>query len=81
MIGLPTETEEDLRAIVDLGIKILHLAEKEHGKNAQVTISVSSHIPKPHAPFQWLGLENIESLRDRMEGGFHDRHFQRYFPY
>ena len=62
MIGLPTETEEDLKAIVDLGLKILKLAENEHGKNAQVTISVSSHIPKPHAPFQWLGLEDRESL-------------------
>jgi radical SAM family uncharacterized protein len=62
MIGLPTETEEDLKAIVDLGVKILQLAEKEHGKQAQVTISVSSHIPKPHAPFQWLGLEDRDSL-------------------
>jgi len=67
MIGLPTETEDDLKAIVDLGIKILHLAEEEHGKNAQVTISVSSHIPKPHAPFQWLGLESTESLRAKQK--------------
>ncbi|MFQ5640610.1 MAG: TIGR03960 family B12-binding radical SAM protein [bacterium] len=67
MIGLPTETETDLRAIVDLGIKILRLAEKEHGKNAQVTISVSSHIPKPHAPFQWLGVEDGESLRQKQK--------------
>ncbi|RMF61542.1 MAG: DUF2344 domain-containing protein, partial [Calditrichaeota bacterium] len=67
MIGLPTETEEDLRAIVDLGVKILRLAEEEHGKKAQVTISVSSHIPKPHAPFQWLGLEDRESLREKQK--------------
>ena len=65
MIGLPTETEEDLRAIVDLGGKILNLAEKEHGKKAQVTISVSSHIPKPHAPFQWLALDDLDSLREK----------------
>ena len=67
MIGLPTETEADLKAIVDLGVKILKLAEQEHGKNAQVTISVSSHIPKPHAPFQWLGFEDIESLRQKQK--------------
>ncbi len=67
MIGLPTETEEDLKAIVDLGLKILKLAENEHGKNAQVTISVSSHIPKPHAPFQWLGLEDRESLSQKQK--------------
>ncbi len=67
MIGLPTETEEDLKAIVDLGVKILKLAEQRHGKKAQVTISVSSHIPKPHAPFQWLGVEDGESLRQKQK--------------
>ncbi len=65
MIGLPTETEADLEAIVDLGLKILKLAENEHGKNAQVTISVSSHIPKPHAAFQWLGVDDSETLRQK----------------
>ncbi|NIV93450.1 TIGR03960 family B12-binding radical SAM protein, partial [candidate division KSB1 bacterium] len=67
MIGLPTETEEDLKAIVDLGVKILRLAQVEHGKQAQVTISVSSHIPKPHAPFQWLGFEDRDSLRAKQK--------------
>ncbi|MFQ5603236.1 MAG: TIGR03960 family B12-binding radical SAM protein [bacterium] len=67
MIGLPTETEADLNAIVELGLKILRLAEDEHGRHAQVTISVSSHIPKPHAPFQWLGFEDRESLRQKQK--------------
>ncbi|MFQ5823869.1 MAG: TIGR03960 family B12-binding radical SAM protein [bacterium] len=67
MIGLPTETEEDLKAIVDLGLEILKLAGKEHDRQAQVTISVSSHIPKPHAPFQWLGFENRDSLRQKQK--------------
>lgn len=67
MIGLPTETEEDLKAIVDLGLKILKLAQKENSKQAQVTISVSSHIPKPHAPFQWLGFEDRDSLRQKQK--------------
>jgi radical SAM family uncharacterized protein/radical SAM-linked protein len=67
MIGLPTETEKDLKAIVDLGVQILKLAEKEHGKQARVTISVSSHIPKPHAPFQWLGFEDRNSLREKQK--------------
>ncbi|MFQ5648704.1 MAG: TIGR03960 family B12-binding radical SAM protein [bacterium] len=67
MIGLPTETGDDLKAIVDLGVKILRLAEQEHGKKAQVTISISSHIPKPHAPFQWLGVEDQASLREKQK--------------
>ncbi|MFQ6113056.1 MAG: TIGR03960 family B12-binding radical SAM protein [bacterium] len=67
MIGLPTETEADLMAIVDLGVKILKLAEKEHSNQARVTISVASHIPKPHAPFQWLGFEDRSSLREKQK--------------
>ncbi len=67
MIGLPTETEEDLKGIVDLGLKILQIAKQEHGKHAQVTISVSSHIPKPHAPFQWSGFAGKESLRQKQK--------------
>jgi radical SAM family uncharacterized protein/radical SAM-linked protein len=65
MIGLPTETEEDLRAIVDLAKKILDIGRKEFGKGATVTVSVSSLIPKPMTPFQWLGLEDMESLRSK----------------
>jgi radical SAM family uncharacterized protein/radical SAM-linked protein len=67
MIGLPTETEEDLRAIVDLAKKILDIGRKEFGKGATVTVSVSSLIPKPMTPFQWLGLEDMESLRAKQK--------------
>lgn len=51
MIGLPTETEEDVRAIVDLCRKV-----EQQGKGArrlQVTLAVSPFVPKPHTPFQW----------------------------
>ncbi|RMD92236.1 MAG: DUF2344 domain-containing protein, partial [Calditrichaeota bacterium] len=40
---------------------------QEHGRQAQVTISVASHIPKPHAPFQWLGFEDRDSLREKQK--------------
>jgi len=67
MIGLPTETEEDLRAIVDLAKKILDIGRKEFGKGATITVSVSSLIPKPMTPFQWLGLDDMESLRSKQK--------------
>ena len=51
MIGLPTETDEDVLAIVDLARKVREIA----GKKNQVTVSVSTHCPKPHTPFQWAG--------------------------
>lgn len=67
MIGLPTESEDDLRAIVDLAKKILDLGRREFGKGATVTVSVSSLIPKPMTPFQWLGMEDMESLRAKQK--------------
>ncbi|MCB0335186.1 MAG: TIGR03960 family B12-binding radical SAM protein, partial [Bdellovibrionales bacterium] len=49
MIGLPTETQEDIEGIVDLARKVKKIA----GKKKTVTVSVSTHVPKPHTPFQW----------------------------
>lgn len=49
MIGLPTETEEDIDGIIDLGRRIKEIAGPRH----QVTVSVSTLVPKPHTPFQW----------------------------
>ncbi|QNO13600.1 TIGR03960 family B12-binding radical SAM protein [Alkalicella caledoniensis] len=67
MIGLPTETYEDLDGIVDLAEKVV--AEyKKHGKNMKrfsVTVSTSSFVPKPHTPFQWVPQFSKEELVNR----------------
>ncbi len=58
MIGLPTERLEDLEGIVDLAYKVL----REGNNRRQVTVSLSTFIPKPHTPFQWqrqIGLNEI----------------------
>ncbi len=52
MIGLPTETDEDLDAIVDLCLKVRDSAGR-HIKRLQVTAAVSPFVPKPQTPFQW----------------------------
>ena len=60
MLGLPSETEEDLLGIVDLSRKVS--AAGNHRR--QVTASVSTFVPKPHTPFQWaaqVGLEETEA--------------------
>ncbi|OPY14686.1 MAG: Radical SAM superfamily protein [Syntrophus sp. PtaB.Bin001] len=81
MIGLPTEKEEDLDGIIDLGHKVL----KQTGNKGQVTLSLSTFVPKPHTPFQWhrqIGMEETEekqlylrnSIRNRNIGiKWHDR--------
>ena len=50
MIGLPTETDEDLYGIIDIAKRIKALPEAA-GKD--ITVSASTHVPKPHTPFQW----------------------------
>ncbi len=52
MIGLPTETDEDLDAIVDLCLKVRDSAGR-HLKRLQVSAAVSPFVPKPQTPFQW----------------------------
>ncbi len=57
MLGLPTETDEDLKGIADLGQKIVDLyyalPTKPKGKSVNVSISVSTFVPKPFTPFQF----------------------------
>ena len=56
MLGLPTETDEDIRGIAEMADKVLHCwRENARNKNrgVRITISTSCFIPKPHSPFQW----------------------------
>ncbi|MBO5247935.1 MAG: TIGR03960 family B12-binding radical SAM protein [Clostridia bacterium] len=66
MIGLPTETDEDILGIADLAQRIVdyyyQLKTKKNGKGVSVTISLSTFVPKPFTPFQWepqIGLDEI----------------------
>jgi radical SAM family uncharacterized protein/radical SAM-linked protein len=52
MIGLPTETRDDLQAIVDL-VKKLRKIKMPKGRRGKLNVSVATFIPKPHTPFQW----------------------------
>jgi len=67
MIGLPTETYEDLDGIAEQAGKVLAIARKVGRKSARVTVSVSSFVPKPHTPFQWEGQDPPEVLQQKQE--------------
>ena len=64
MIGLPTETEEDLDGIVSLCQKAFREARRYKG-SAQINISISTFIPKPHTPFQWEPQGSPEEVREK----------------
>ena len=65
MIGHPSETLDDVRAIVDLCREILREGRKKIGNRAKVNIGVSTFIPKPHTPFQWVSLDSVENIRKK----------------
>ncbi len=62
MIGHPSETLEDVQAIVDLCKAVLKVGLDTIGKRAQVNAGVSTFIPKPHTPFQWVPCDSIEQI-------------------
>ena len=65
MIGLPTETEDDVRGIFELAQKVLAQAPRG-AKRLQVTAAISPFVPKPHTPFQWDPQITLEQIRGRV---------------
>ncbi len=68
MIGLPTETDQDIIAITELAKKILNDRSPGGGRGKrQITISVGTFIPKPHTPFQWERQLSMEESMERIQ--------------
>jgi radical SAM family uncharacterized protein/radical SAM-linked protein len=69
MVGLPTETEEDLEKIVDLVYQVQRTAQRiararSHGsRKAQLNVGISSFVPKAHTPFQWERMASTGQLK------------------
>lgn len=71
MMGLPTETMEDIEGIANLGMDVLHAfynnPNRQKGTGLQVNISCSSFIPKPFTPFQWEPEDTMDSLKAKQK--------------
>ena len=65
MIGLPTETWNDIEEIVKMAIKALKIARDNTKRRININVGISPFVPKPHTPFQWLGQEEISQLREK----------------
>lgn len=69
MIGLPTETQEDVAAIDLLGQQVVDTFYKNHspkrGRAVEVTLSAAAFVPKPFTPFQWFGQDTMETLSEK----------------
>lgn len=69
MIGLPTETDDDVRGIGELVVRVLEVAREtvppaQRG-GIKIGVSVSTFVPKAHTPFQWEGQVTLEQVRER----------------
>lgn len=76
MMGLPTETYDDLDAIAELSYRTLKLGRSMGRKRASVSVSVSGFVPKAHTPFQWERQNSIAELQDKgrhIKSLVHDR--------
>lgn len=65
MIGLPTETQDDIDAIVRVAREAVRIARRERSRGFGLTVSASSFVPKPHTPFQWFAQEPMEVLQEK----------------
>ncbi|MBF0456977.1 MAG: TIGR03960 family B12-binding radical SAM protein [Nitrospirae bacterium] len=65
MIGLPTETSEDIEAIPAMAVKSLKMAKKFTSRHVNINIGVSTFVPKAHTPFQWYGQIPLEEIIEK----------------
>ncbi len=71
MMGLPTETMEDIEGIANLAMNVVHAfyrnPDREKGTGVQVSVSCSSFIPKPFTPFQWEPEDSMDLLKEKQK--------------
>jgi len=67
MLGLPTETIEDVESIAHLVNEVSSLGNKAPGKRPNVRVSLATFVPKPHTPFQWAAQDSEEQLNAKQE--------------
>jgi len=65
MTGLPTETNDDLQAIVDL-VKKLRKIKGPNEQRGKLNVSVATFIPKPHTPFQWASQTSLADSKEKI---------------
>jgi radical SAM family uncharacterized protein len=65
LIGLPTERDEDVLGIAELGRRCAEIGQRYH-RSVNVVASVGGFVPKPHTPFQWFGQDSVEELHRKV---------------
>lgn len=81
MIGLPTETPEDLDGIVELAREVLQIGKRIHPRSnaLRITVSVSTFVPKAHTPFQWrpqISVTETRAKQQQLQTALRGRHLE-----
>jgi radical SAM family uncharacterized protein len=64
MVGLPTETDEDIEKITDLAYEVSSLRKEVNGRYGNVNVAIAPFVPKAHTPFQWEPMVTLERIND-----------------
>lgn len=70
MLGLPTETDEDVLGIAELANQVLHtwrMYARNKARGVRITVSTSCFVPKPHSPFQWEAQVTMDEYKRRVQ--------------
>jgi radical SAM superfamily enzyme YgiQ (UPF0313 family) len=70
MVGLPTEEDEDIQAIINLVKQIKHRflrSSQARGRMGTITVSLNSFVPKPFTPFQWSAMDEVKVLKKKIK--------------
>ncbi len=70
MVGLPTETDDDIEAIIVLVKKIKHCflrSSRARGRMGQISVSLNCFVPKPFTPFQWVPMDEVAVLKQKIK--------------
>lgn len=70
MVGLPTETRDDVSAIIDLCKRIKHRflkSSRTRKRIGEITVSLNCFVPKPFTPFQWAAMDDIQTLKQKIK--------------
>jgi radical SAM family uncharacterized protein/radical SAM-linked protein len=65
MSGLPTETDEDISAVPEMVFEAIKISKRLTGRRVNISVGISSFVPKPHTPFQWFGQNDLNILKEK----------------
>ena len=67
IIGLPSEKNQDLDGIIEMAYRLYDFIKKKYKRTLRINLSINPFVPKPHTPFQWFSMEDLEKIKEKEE--------------